>query len=74
VLPGMGGRELATDLVARYPSMQVLFISGYTDDAALLESVQRGAQFLQKPFGLQDFAVRVRDILDDIQGNSSPAD
>lgn len=74
VLPGMGGRELAIELVARYPALKVLFISGYTDDAALLESVQRGARFLQKPFGLQDFAARVRDILDEIQENAGRAD
>jgi PAS domain S-box-containing protein len=67
VMPGMGGRELAETLAVDYPAMKVLFISGYTDDAVLVEAVRKGAHFLQKPFGLRDFATRVRGILDGAQ-------
>ena len=74
VMPGLGGRELAESMSADYPGMKVLFMSGYTDDARLLEAMQRGAHFLQKPFGLQDFAARVREILDGAQVPACPAD
>jgi PAS domain S-box-containing protein len=45
VMPGMGGRELATRLEAGRAGMKVLFISGYTEDAisheGLLEAGDR---------------------------------
>ncbi|MEZ5284138.1 MAG: PAS domain S-box protein [Vicinamibacterales bacterium] len=74
LLPGAGGRELAVQLCARFPGLPVLFMSGYTDDAALMLSVERGAAFLQKPFGLQAFAARVRALLDRPQAPPEPAD
>ena len=53
MLPGIGGRELAEALVAAHPDLQVVYISGFTDD----ESVRAGqfppgSMFLQKPFTL----------------------
>src|SRR5262249_47078633 len=32
VMPGIGGLELARDLVGKRPKMRVLFMSGYTDE------------------------------------------
>jgi CheY-like chemotaxis protein len=74
VMPGLGGRKLAEALTVTYPALKVLFVSGYTDDAILLDAVQHGTHFLQKPFGLQDFATRVREILDGPQEPATGAD
>ena len=51
VMPGIKGRELAQRISALRPDIQVVYMSGYTDDAV----VHRGAlpkhhHFLQKPF------------------------
>jgi FixJ family two-component response regulator len=73
-MPGLGGRKLAEALTVTYPALKVLFVSGYTDDAILLDAVQHGTHFLQKPFGLQDFATRVREILDGPQEPATGAD
>ena len=65
VMPGVGGRAV-TELVAeRHPSVRVLFMSGYTDDAVIRHGVIReGVNFLQKPFSPAALAFKVRAVLD----------
>ena len=64
VMPGMGGRELAKNLVALRPTMAVLFLSGYTEDAVIAQGAPGPASaFLQKPFTLQNLARKVREVL-----------
>ena len=51
VMPGMTGRELADQIVARYPRIQVLYMSGYTDDAIGNHGLfGQTLRVLQKPF------------------------
>jgi len=65
VMPQMGGGELAQRLGEQRPGLRVLFISGYTDDAVVRHGVrERGSAFLQKPFSLDSFSRRVREVLD----------
>ncbi len=65
VMPGMNGRELAGQLEQMRPGLRVLFVSGYTDDAALLKGVSLDERtFLQKPFTSLELAKRVRVVLD----------
>ena len=53
VLPGMNGRELAAMLLAEQPQMQVVLMSGYTQDALGPDGIlPPGFGFLQKPFTL----------------------
>jgi PAS domain S-box-containing protein len=63
VMPRMNGRQLADALLARWPDVPVLFISGHTgQDAILHRLVPAGAPFLQKPFlpgALADMAARL---------------
>jgi DNA-binding NarL/FixJ family response regulator len=45
--------------------VRVLFVSGYTDDSIVRHGVrERSSAFLQKPFALEAFAARVREVLD----------
>jgi CheY-like chemotaxis protein len=65
VMPRMGGRELAERLGKLMPDMPVLFVSGYTDDTYVRESVlDAGVNFIQKPFTLENISLRVRELLD----------
>ncbi|WP_168219430.1 PAS domain-containing protein [Limnoglobus roseus] len=65
VMPGAGGRAAAEQVIVRYPSIRVLYMSGYTDDAVLRHGVAvEGVHFLQKPFTPAALAARVRQILD----------
>ena len=64
VLPGVGGRELAEKLTALRPEMNLLFMSGYTDDAVVRHGIlTAGVMFLQKPFTLVGMARKVREAL-----------
>jgi signal transduction histidine kinase len=65
VMPRMGGRELARQARLRFPSIPVLFMSGYAgndvEDRGLLEP---GAPFVQKPFSTDTLTQRLRMMLD----------
>jgi nitrogen-specific signal transduction histidine kinase len=51
VLPGTNGRVLARALAATRPGIQVLFMSGYTDDVIAHRGVlEPGTLLLEKPF------------------------
>ncbi len=65
VMPGMGGREIAERFKKLHPAAPVLYMSGYTDDAVVRRGVlDRSAAFIEKPFGSDDLARRVRQLLD----------
>lgn len=65
VLPGLGGPKLAKQYLGLHPETQVLYMSGYTDDAIIHHGVlDQGIAFLQKPFTIDDLWLKVRAILD----------
>jgi two-component system cell cycle sensor histidine kinase/response regulator CckA len=65
VMPGLNGRQWVDLISLHSPPPKVLYISGFTRDAI----VQRGflrpeTPFLEKPFGREELAFRIRQILD----------
>jgi PAS domain S-box-containing protein len=65
VMPKLGGRDLSQMLGSLRPDLKTIFMSGYTDDAVLRDGIHdQDAAFLQKPFGLETLARKVRDTLD----------
>ena len=65
VMPEMNGRELAKQLGACRPNMKCIYMSGYTADVIAHRGIlDEGVNFIQKPFGCDDFGSRVRRVLD----------
>jgi PAS domain S-box-containing protein len=64
VMPGMNGRELADRLTARAPSLRVVFMSGYTDDAISRHGgLSADFAFIEKPFAPDTLIAKIQDAL-----------
>ena len=65
VMPGLNGRETAEAVLVHQPQANVLYMSGYTDDAVIrVGNFAPGISFIQKPFTGDELARRVRELLD----------
>ncbi|MDP1931220.1 MAG: ATP-binding protein [Gammaproteobacteria bacterium] len=66
---GMSGKRVAIEALARAPTLKLLYMSGYTENAIVHHGrLDRGVALLSKPFRLVDLARKVRDVLDDATG------
>jgi two-component system, cell cycle sensor histidine kinase and response regulator CckA len=65
VMPELNGRQLVDLVSLRHPQLKVLYISGFTKDAIVQRGIL-GAEmpFLEKPFGREELALRIRQLLD----------
>lgn len=65
VMPGLSGPNLAARLLQQNPRLRVLYMSGYSEDAAAAHGTfWGGVPLLQKPFTSAQLAERVRIALD----------
>ena len=65
IMPEMNGRDLAKNLMSRFPDLKNLFMSGYTANVISHHGVlKEGVFFIQKPFTWLDLAAKVREVLD----------
>ena len=64
-MPGMNGWELAKRLRASRPTLPVLFISGHNDhETSQWGRLEQPVEHLFKPFSLESFLYRARQMLD----------
>jgi two-component system, cell cycle sensor histidine kinase and response regulator CckA len=65
VMPNMNGATLAEKLKTLHPNLQVLFMSGYTDNIFHPGGIiDPSAKFIQKPFGKTDLQLKIEELLD----------
>jgi len=66
IMPKMGGKELADNVLQRKPEIKVLFMSGYTDDSIVNHGVlEEGTNFIQKPFTPDRLIRKIYQVLGD---------
>jgi len=69
VMPGLKGEELVERITSILPGVKVLYMSAYTEDAIVnLGILAPGTNFIEKPFGPEDLAQKVREVLEAIPG------
>jgi CheY-like chemotaxis protein len=65
IMPDMTGQEVAEALLARDPSLMVIFQSGYTDDVMVRQGIwDAQVAFLKKPFSREVLSQKVREVMD----------
>jgi len=65
VMPRLSGPDLARGVRTTRPEINVLFMSGFTDEAMGLQGLLGpGTQFIQKPFTADALLAKVREALD----------
>ncbi len=65
VMPGLSGRELAGRMKLQRPSLEIIFMSGYSEQTVLdRQMLDSEAAYLGKPFSPEVLAVKVRELLD----------
>ena len=68
-LPGLNGRQLADAGRSLRAGLKVLFMTGYAENAALASGfLEPGMAMITKPFAMELFATRVREILENARG------
>ena len=65
VMPKMGGLQLAEKLKYIFPSIKVLYTSGYTDEYIVQHGeLVEGINYMQKPYTVNTLTKKIRIILD----------
>ncbi len=64
VMPQMSGFELGRNLSERAPSLKILYMSGYRDNAFGSAGGEAPRAFLHKPFTPDNLLAKVREVLD----------
>jgi CheY-like chemotaxis protein len=65
VLPGMNGRQIADEIVARQSNIKVLYMTGYSRNAIVHQGrLHPGVEVIQKPLTQESLAAKIREILE----------
>jgi PAS domain S-box-containing protein len=63
-LPGLNGRQLADAARVTRPSLKVLFVTGYAEDAAGSGFLEPGMEIVIKPFTMEALASKIREMIE----------
>jgi two-component system cell cycle sensor histidine kinase/response regulator CckA len=63
-MPGIGGKELVSQLKSTRPGIKALYVSGYADNAIVHHGIlDSNVSFLQKPFAVESLVRKVREVI-----------
>ena len=63
-MPGMNGAQMAKVVRARRPDLPIVFATGYSETAVIVDGVGPSAVLLKKPFGVSDLEAVLRTALE----------
>jgi len=64
VMPEMSGQELGRNLAQQWPDLRILYMSAFASNIYSPSSLANAlADFISKPFDLEDFVVKVRELM-----------
>jgi CheY-like chemotaxis protein len=67
LMPRMGGKELAERAKAANPDLKVLFMTGFSDEAAKQQGLWVDEfAYIQKPFTVNSISEKVREVMEPI--------
>jgi CheY-like chemotaxis protein len=65
-LPGLNGRQVADAARRHRPALQILFMTGYAENAAIAGGfLEPGMAMVTKPFAMEALASRIRQMIED---------
>ena len=65
IMPEMDGMELGEKIGEMFPTVDILYASGYTSDHLMnTDKLHEGIHFIRKPFSVQALVKKIREILD----------
>jgi len=74
IMPGMKGRDLVEGISRVRHGLPVLYMSAYPEDAVVNNGIlDVGTAFIEKPFGPDDLAGKVRELLESSERHSPPS-
>ncbi|MCL4140855.1 UNVERIFIED_CONTAM: hypothetical protein GTU68_016562 [Idotea baltica] len=63
-MPGMTGMELQEQLVDRYPSLPIIFVTGHGDIPMSVRAMKNGAfEFLEKPYSVDSLQQHIEEAI-----------
>jgi len=71
IMPKKNGKEVYDIISKTREEMKTIFISGYTADIVEQKGIPVSCHLVTKPFSPHEFLWKVRDVLDDVSGESS---
>jgi PAS domain S-box-containing protein len=64
-LPGLNGRQIVDSARETRPTLKVLFMTGYAENAAIAAGfLEPGMSMITKPFAMEALATRIREMLE----------
>jgi CheY-like chemotaxis protein len=74
-MAGVSGPELAEKMVAAFPGIRILFVSGYSLSSPPVQAALafKNSAFMRKPFSLHEFRTHVEGVLADVTGTPASA-
>ena len=65
IMPDLDGEELAKEVKKKYPKINIIYTSGYTDNHIVNKGIlNKNVNFISKPYTISELSKKIREVLD----------